>query len=362
MTAKEKLDSRRKVLFLYPNIEDFSDNTDREKIVDLVNSLYYIIADANKFVTQAFSSDVFVNSRYIPVIEAQAVNKMQDDFCEDDIHGLRLCVTSFDNCDFSDKYNKLISKKKLDENDISHLLSLKLFSNSKKYSWKACEGEAFSAVVETGVNELTQVIVSVMLDIALYHYFKLPNRLDYRQSFGLTKKDFIDASLSKQQMKSVYGSAADKREGIRYLPISLQYIDSIKEDFSQMQGLLDDFTGFYYGYVIPFALVDKKNNIIDFKIDDEMLPNDNLDRVKKLLAELSEPEKNEIIDLFKNISDPPNADDKIILLLCEKTIFPYMNTKSRRFLVEKSLKRETYINMESFYILFRLKDTELDEV
>ena len=56
---------RRKVLFLYPNIDDLPDDNIKEKVVDLIDSLYYIISDANEFIARALSSDVFVNSKYI---------------------------------------------------------------------------------------------------------------------------------------------------------------------------------------------------------------------------------------------------------------------------------------------------------
>ena len=163
---------RRKVLFLYPNIDDLPDDNIKEKVVDLIDSLYYIISDANEFIARAFSSDVFVNSKYIPVIEAQAINKAHDEVSQEDIHGIRLCVASFDTYDFSDKYCHLISKEKLDENDVSHLLSIKLFPRSRKYSWKTSNDPNYSAVIETGVNELEKIIESIMLDIALYHYFR----------------------------------------------------------------------------------------------------------------------------------------------------------------------------------------------
>lgn len=262
MNTKERDNDvyRRKVLFLYPNIDDFPNEIIREKVVDLIDSLYYIISDANEFVARAFSSDVFVNSKYIPVIESQAINKAHDEVSKEDIHGLRLCVTSFDEYDFSDKYSNLISKKNLVENDISHLLSIKLYSKSKKYSWKASTDESFSAIIETGVNELTKIVVSIMLDIALYHYFKLPKGLVYRQSFGLIKKEFLDASLSNNEMRAVYGSSGDKRENIRYLSISLSFIDDIDREPENIQSLLKTFTDFYYRHVIADALVDINNN------------------------------------------------------------------------------------------------------
>lgn len=372
MSTKERNKDiyKRKVLFLYPNAEDFSDQVIVGKIEDLVDSLYYIIREANEFVSRTFSSNVFVNSKYIPIIESQAINKVYDEVTEDDIHGLRLCVTSFDEIDFSDKYSGLISKKNIDKNDISHLLSIKLFSKSKKYSWKTSENENFSALIETGVNELTKIIVCIMLDIALYHYFKLPKGLVYRQSFGLIKKEFLNASLSNNQMKNVFGSSDANRSNIKYLSISLSYIDDIEREPQNIKSLLKAFTDFYYKHVIADALVDIRSERIDFINGDKEIPVDDEDAqiVQKLVKELSDSDIAEIIEQFKNeLSDEndsatSSAEQKIILLLSDKNIFPYLGNKRRKFLVKKDMDPNIYINLEDFYILFHLISSDIDEV
>lgn len=372
MSTKERNKDtyRRKVLFLYPNAEEFTDKVIVEKIEDLVDSLYYIIREANEFVSRTFSSNVFVNSKYIPIIESQAINKVYDEVTEDDIHGLRLCVTSFDEIDFSDKYSGLISKKSLDENDISHLLSIKLCSKSKKYSWRDSENENFSALIETGVNELAKIIICIMLDIALYHYFKLPKGLIYRQSFGLIKKEFLNASLSNNEMKSVFGSPDTKRSNIKYLSISLSYVDDIDREPKEIKSLLGAFTDFYYKHVIADALIDIDLGKIDFSNGNKEIPVDDEDaqKVQKLVNELSDSDKNEIIEQFKsemsdeNGSSTSSAEQKIILLLSDKSTFPYLGNKRRKFLVKKDMDPSIYINLEEFYILFHLISSDIDEV
>lgn len=360
---------RRKVLFLYPNAEDFSDKAIVEKIEDLVDSLYYIIREANEFVSRTFSSNVFINSKYIPVIESQAINKVYDEVTKEDIHGLRLCVTSFDEIDFSEKYSGLISKNSLDENDISHLLSIELFSKSKRYSWKESKNENFSALIETGVNELTKIIISIMLDIALYHYFKLPKGLVYRQSFGLIKKEFLNASLSYNQMKKVFGSSDAKRSNIKYLSISLSYIDDIDREPQKIRSLLEAFTDFYYKHVIADAIIDIHSGKIDFSNGNKDIPVDNEDVqiVQKLVNELSDTDINEIIEQFKSELSDENglttsgAEQKIILLLSDKNTFPYPGNKWRNFLVKKDMDPGIYINLDDFYILFHLISSDMDE-
>ena len=359
---------RRKVLFLYPNIDDLPDDNIKEKVVDLIDSLYYIISDANEFIARAFSSDVFVNSKYIPVIEAQAINKAHDEVSQEDIHGIRLCVTSFDTYDFSDKYCHLISKEKLDENDVSHLLSIKLFPRSRKYSWKTSNDPNYSAIIETGVNELEKIIESIMLDIALYHYFRLPADLPYRQSFGVLKKEFLDVSMSSNARRVHYGSTDEKRSHIRYLPISLPHVDAIEKDPGEMKELLKKFTDLYYEYVIPDAYVDLKTNEIKFDKGNKEIPFDNPEEFDKLVSGLSKTDIEEIIELFKNQTFDENRlvledqDEKVILLISNKDIFPYMNTKRKKFFLKKDMEPDHYINLEESYALFHMVYLDPDEV
>ena len=103
-----------------------------------------------------------------------------------------------------------------------------------------------------------------MLDIALYHYFRLPADLPYRQSFGVLKKEFLDVSMSSNARRVHYGSTDEKRSHIRYLPISLPHVDAIEKDPGEMKELLKKFTDLYYEYVIPDAYVDLKTNEIKF--------------------------------------------------------------------------------------------------
>lgn len=358
---------KRKVLFLYPNIDDLSDSI-KEKLADLIDSLYYIISDANEFVARAFSSDAFVNSKYIPVIESQAINKAHDEASQEDIHGIRLCVTSFDSFSFKDKYSHLISKEKLDENDVSHLLSIKLFPKAKKYSWKTSNDENYSAEIETGVDELKNIIISIMLDIALYHYFRLPADLPYRQSFGMIKKEFLDVSMSSNARRVLYGSSDEKRSNIRYLPISLQYIDAIEKDPEKIKELLKGFTDLYYKHVIPDVYIDTKNNTISFEKGNKENPFDNQEEFDKLISSLTKTEIDEIIELFKNqLNDEDRSvledrDEIVILLLNNKDIFSYSSTKRKRFLVKKDMEPEYYINLDDFYALFHMIYVDSDEV
>lgn len=356
---------RRKVLFLYPSVDELANENIKNSVNNLIESLYFIIRDANENIAKIFSSEVFVNSKSIPIIESLAVNKMHTEVCDGDIHGLRLCVTSFDGNNFTDWYSDFISKENIDKNDISHLLAIKLHSGSKKSVWKNSDNESFSAVIETGVNELPNIILGIMLDIAFYHYFKLPMNLVYRQSFGILKKAYLEDTVTKEKLRRVYGSSVQKSD-LRYLSISMLYVDDVLKNATVVNKLLETFTNFYYKHVISCALVDVDANSLDFNL--KGLPSDCVEKVKKMIDSLTTSEKNEIIEEYKNLLTKIQLDkageekDKIILLLCEDTIFPYMNTKKRKFTMDINMEPEKYINLEKFYVLFRMNCNEAEEV
>lgn len=231
---------------------------------------------------------------------------------------------------------------------------------------KNSDNESFSAVIESGVDELSKIIISIMLDIALYHYFKLPNNLLYRQSFGIVKKEFLEDSLSRTEMRSIYGSSFNSRKDIRYLSISSLFIDNIYENPEAITELLKTFTRFYYKHVIGSVLVDINNNYIKL---DKSFPVDDDEKAKEILDNLTDNEKNEIIEEYKNLSlardsmgTSASREDKIILLLYDEAIFTFQNTKKRKFFMEINMEPETYINLADVYMLFRVDVSDVDEV
>ena len=82
---------------------------------------------------------------------------------------------------------------------------------------------------------------------------------------------------------------------------------------------------------------------------------DNPEEFDKLVSGLSKTDIEEIIELFKNQTFDENRlvledqDEKVILLISNKDIFPYMNTKRKKFFLKKDMEPDHYINLEESY-------------
>ena len=135
-----------------------------------------------------------------------------------------------------------------------------------------------------------------------------------------------------------------------------------------MKELLKKFTDLYYEYVIPDAYVDLKTNEIKFDKGNKEIPFDNPEEFDKLVSGLSKTDIEEIIELFKNQTFDENRlvledqDEKVILLISNKDIFPYMNTKRKKFFLKKDMEPDHYINLEESYALFHMVYLDPDEV
>ena len=72
MRAEENI--VRKVLFLYPDIDDIAEN--HGEIEELVNILHLIVGKTNETIAQIFSSEIFSDLKDIPQIETQSISKV----------------------------------------------------------------------------------------------------------------------------------------------------------------------------------------------------------------------------------------------------------------------------------------------
>ena len=66
---------------------------------------------------------------------------------------------------------------------ISHLVGLRICSSSSQVKFTEPNGLPFDVIIETGLEDLEAILVSIMLDISIYHYFCLSNDLLYRKNF-----------------------------------------------------------------------------------------------------------------------------------------------------------------------------------
>jgi len=67
---------------------------------------------------------------------------------------VRICITKFDNYDYTADYQVLAQKYKSGETNISHLVALNLSSRPLKTQFSPSQNEQFNAILNTGMSSL----------------------------------------------------------------------------------------------------------------------------------------------------------------------------------------------------------------
>jgi hypothetical protein len=234
----------RKILMLYPDAKDISDVAERKKLFQLIDSMSFIVDEANRIVQEFIRKNYsnFKKHCLTEIILKSLTQYYKDPTTNQPFesivcNGLRICLTRFADYNFADYYDNALSIVKKEERDISHLVAIQM--TEEKTFWRAAnkqEEAIFDATVETNMDDLLRVLVSIMIDILLYHSFSLPEKYETRKLFPTLKRSYILNKFSNDDIHITYGNSRKDLEEIGYIPISLNYIsgDTLRIDADQL--------------------------------------------------------------------------------------------------------------------------------
>ncbi len=230
----------RKTLFIYPNLREM-ETIRSEKIVDLISDISRIITEVNTDLSQLIRMGCFTSVNCLPLVEMAELNQdiKHVEQSEKKLQRVRICINKYHDVSYYSFYDKVFENK--NDLDISHLVGLNIVSdNINKVVFLPDTSEKFDVIVETSLDSLYHVLISIMLDISLYHYFNLSNDLNDRKKFSIEKCKYLTQSLDDFQ--SIYGSKPELLRDSKYLPFSYKgtlalkrrkRIESKKESLNQ---------------------------------------------------------------------------------------------------------------------------------
>ena len=227
----------RKTLFLYPNPEDLKPEDGLIEILHLITDISRISHIANEVINKIMSSGCFSSIRCKPSISLKYVEEyMYSDFeCEN----VRICITKYCGKDYTSYYQKVIDDFKNEKSDISHLVAITIGETKKTYFHEDSQGN-FDVIIEASLDSLDLILESIMLDIALYHYFVLENDLASRKKFNTYKWEYISTKFSDDERKLYFNSANPSQ--LKYFPFSLPYVKryNLQRTFNSYKAIIDD--------------------------------------------------------------------------------------------------------------------------
>lgn len=206
----------RTVLFLYPELNSV-DDAEQNAIIRIISDLKLVINGANRQIKKILQQEGnFSYIRCLPNIEMEEANKHP---FGQNIEFVRVCVIGHNNKNYENSYNDICTKYANNTLDISHLIGLRINSDLENVCFSKPNESPFDVIVESNIEDLVALLISIMLDTSLYHYFSLNNDIKYRKKFSEIKMDCIKKDMKIED----YGQVIDSTS-IKYLPFSYPYI------------------------------------------------------------------------------------------------------------------------------------------
>lgn len=213
-------DYKRNTAFLYPDLAGCSPD-ERKEILDLVADIRAIVKMANRRFRRLIDDGNFSFINCMPKVYMRCVNDRTAAL--QDMDNIRICIISLDGHDYSGSYSSIVKKYKAGQTDISHLVAIDLSHSQRKTQFLADEDNRFNAVIRTDMDSLEKILVAIMFDISLYHYFLLSDSLSDRKNFNAIKYGYVSESYSSGKQEEYYGVMLSSDKPI-YLPISFPQI------------------------------------------------------------------------------------------------------------------------------------------
>lgn len=214
---------QRNTVFLYPDLAGCGPD-ERMSILNLITEITSIVQMANRQFQELINSGKFSFVNCMPKVYMRCVSDDPEVFEDQD--NVRICVTKFDSHDYTANYQSLTRKYKSGETNISHLVALNLYSRPQKTQFFPDPNDQFNVIINTSMDFLEKILVSIMFDISLYHYFLLSNSLHERKIFNTIKYKYIVDHYTPEKQKDNYGAILSPNSTM-YLPISLPEVKKI---------------------------------------------------------------------------------------------------------------------------------------
>jgi len=292
---------RRETAFLYPELEKCAFEQ-KLHTLGLITQITAIVTAANNQLVELIEGGTFSFINCMPSVHMECISDISSNFLN--YENVRICVVRFDEYDYTENYQKLLQEYKSGQTGISHLVALNITSRQQKALFLEDQQGQFDSVISTSLDHLESILVSIMFDIAMYHYFGLSNDLPFRKRFNKLKFEYLTHKYDKKWQSDNYGSAFPEKN--IYLPVSLPEVRKLdrraKLESRQkaVKEMLDSFATFLAESSLAIQVI--KDSDGDFRGLHSDIPEDLEPEVENTIHERNDEKKFSII-FFKNSTE-----------------------------------------------------------
>ena len=244
----------RNAVFVYPDINSKEFSKEEMKITTrLVTNMYTIVDMANRRIEAMLCCGAFLRINCLPTAKLTMVPAVTNSKLKKD--NIRLCIIKYKNIDYSGNYMEIVNDYKSRRSNISHLVALNILDdNDDTVCFEQDKEDRFDVVIKSNRSHLENILVSIMLDISLYHYFLLSKELRERIEFNQKKINYIINNNSTEKLKEIYGTSFETYIP-KYLPFSLIYIKNVYESDKPLAEIINDVLINYSKFISSILLV-----------------------------------------------------------------------------------------------------------
>lgn len=296
---------RRDTAFLYPELEECP-FPQKLHTLELITQITAIVTAANNQLMELVDGGTFSFVNCIPSVHMECVSDVSVNSI--DYENIRICVARFDEYDYTENYQELIQEYRSGQTGISHLVALNITSHQQKALFLEDKQKQFDTVITTSLDHLENILVSIMFDISIYHYFGLSSDLPYRKKFNRIKFDYLLHKYDARWQTENYGNPFP--ETPIYLPISLPGVRKLdrrtKPESRQeaVKEVLDSFATFLAESSIALRVI--KDSDGDFRSVHSSIPDDLSSEVEGIIRQRNDAKKFSIVFL-KNSTEKVTA-------------------------------------------------------
>lgn len=311
----------RKTVFLYPDLHTLERQVSKETS-QLITDIIEIVEVSNKLIEQILSAGSFSFIKFMPTVSMQCVTENFNN-AKDEINNVRICITKSHIADYTEHYKKIITEYKSGQSDISHLVALHINKSDCKIRFTNDPDNNFDTIIEINREQLGNILISIMLDISLYHYFSLSRDIKDRKTCNAQKYNYIINKLDKDERKQIYGNTFEDGKSM-YLPFSLKATNTLSKrtKAGRRKEAIDELIIDYGKFISKTLAIDirlnKNGNIIDpykyNEIDCFHIVEDSI----KCLVNNNNLDKNSEIILIVSRDKTTNDFDTIVIKYDEK--------------------------------------------
>lgn len=213
---------RRDTAFLYPDLETCTPEQ-RIQTLELITRITAIVTAANSELAELVDGGNFSYVNCMPEVYMECVSDAS--ISTEDYENVRICVAKFDQFDYLPCYKSLTNAYQSGITKISHLVALCITRHQQKAVFSKDEAGYFDSIITTSLDQLESILVSILFDISIYHYFGLSNNLSDRKKFNEIKYQYLLHKYDQKYQIDNYGRAFPTSP--IYLPLSLPEVKTL---------------------------------------------------------------------------------------------------------------------------------------